>query len=197
MITINFLEVSKIFPEKVSLFIQKTSEVVNKIALYISASLAFVMFAITIYGAFMRYVMGAPRPWPMPVARILMIWVSILGITVAFKKHQHVAVDSLRERVPVKVKKLLYILIYLLIALFAVVLVWKGWEVFLVSRQLYMITARLRLPYQVSIISLPISGVIHLIHILAIFTLMKEDFDKIEVSQDQLGTIETFGEGGD
>lgn len=155
---------------------KKASDIANMLALYVASSLTLIMFVITVYGAFMRYLLGRPRPWPMPVARILMIWVSILGITVALKKNEHVAVESLRERLPFKYRKYFYIFIYLLIGFVGLIFAWYGWEVFLTQDQTYMITASIRIPYKYSMIAIPISGVITIIHSIYFLSNLQEGF---------------------
>ena len=98
--------------------------------------------------------------WTEELARYLMIWVGLLGASLAFEKRAHLGVDYFVGKLHPAGQKLMRIVMYIGILTFAVgVLVIGGWE--LVSRTLALKqdTPALGIPKGWIYLAVPISGV--------------------------------------
>ncbi|MDD9303844.1 MAG: TRAP transporter small permease [Desulfobacter sp.] len=148
-------------------FFNRISDLADRISLFGAVVAILLILAISIYGAFFRYVLNDPLPWPLPVERLLMIWAALLGIPAALKRGQHMGVEGLISRLPLRVEIAVRYVNYCIIALFIVCLGWFGWLEFLNSNDLYMISADTRISSRWFTIAVPISALIQGIHLLS------------------------------
>ena len=80
-----------------------------------------------VLGVFTRYVLGHQIQWTEELAKLLLIWVSLLGASVAFIRKSHLGVDYFVNKLNERWKNIGQILVYLLVAVFAsIVLVYGG-----------------------------------------------------------------------
>jgi TRAP-type C4-dicarboxylate transport system permease small subunit len=80
-----------------------------------------------IWGVFTRYVMGHQSPWTEELARMLLIWVSLLGASIGFIRKSHLGVDYFVGKLSDKSQMILQLVVYFLVAIFAAfVLVYGG-----------------------------------------------------------------------
>jgi len=109
---------------------------------------------------FSRYILKDPSTWSEELARMLLIWVSLLGASVGFVHRSHLGVDYFVNKLPDDSRTLVELSSHILVAAFAIiVLMYGGYEV--VSRTL--ITNQLSPALQIKMgyvyLALPISGV--------------------------------------
>ncbi len=76
-----------------------------------------------------RYVFNTPFSWSEELARYLFLWVVFLGASQAMRRHEHIAVGLMVDRLPFRVRQLVIVLLNGLIASFLAVLVVQGWKV--------------------------------------------------------------------
>jgi TRAP-type C4-dicarboxylate transport system permease small subunit len=80
-----------------------------------------------VWGVFTRYVLGHQSPLTEELARMLLIWVSLLGASVAFIRKSHLGVDYFVNKLNEQWRNIGQIVVYLLVAVFAgIVLVYGG-----------------------------------------------------------------------
>lgn len=72
-----------------------------------------------LWGVISRFVLGSPSRWTEEVAIFLLIWLSLLGAAVAFRRRQHLGVDYFVGKLDPGAAKLLRIVTVLIVALFA------------------------------------------------------------------------------
>ncbi|MCC7274384.1 MAG: TRAP transporter small permease subunit, partial [Alphaproteobacteria bacterium] len=60
----------------------------------------FVMFALAIGNAILRYFFDSPLIWAEEISRYAMVWGTMLGIAIAYRGGQHVAVTLLVDALP-------------------------------------------------------------------------------------------------
>ncbi|WP_374445114.1 TRAP transporter small permease [Stella sp.] len=60
----------------------------------------FVMFALAIVNAGMRYFLDQPLIWGEEISRYAMVWGTMLGVALAYRAGQHVAITLLVESLP-------------------------------------------------------------------------------------------------
>ena len=68
-------------------------------------------------------------PWADELARMLFIWLVFIGAAAAFSRYEHIAVDALVRRLPLRTAHMLYLLQHLIITGLMVVMIWGGYQV--------------------------------------------------------------------
>lgn len=68
-------------------------------------------------------------PWADELARMLFIWLVFIGAAAAFSRYEHIAVDALVRRLPLRIAHMLYLLQHLIITGLMVVMTWGGYQV--------------------------------------------------------------------
>ncbi len=68
-------------------------------------------------------------PWADELARMLFIWLVFIGAAAAFSRYEHIAVDALVRRLPLRLAHMLYLLQHLIITGLMVVMIWGGYQV--------------------------------------------------------------------
>lgn len=84
----------------------------EKIVIRTLRTLSFIMFAIMIVVVFaqviLRYFFGAPLAWSDELSRLLLVWVSFMGVTlVHYSKAGHPAVTFLVDKIPNRPRELI------------------------------------------------------------------------------------------
>ncbi|BBI60291.1 TRAP transporter small permease [Vreelandella sulfidaeris] len=68
-------------------------------------------------------------PWADELARMLFIWLVFIGAAAAFSRYEHIAVDALVRRLPLRLAHMLYMLQHLIITCLMGVMIWGGYQV--------------------------------------------------------------------
>jgi TRAP-type C4-dicarboxylate transport system permease small subunit len=113
-----------------------------------------------LWGVFSRYIIGAQSRWTEELATTLLVWVSLLGASVASAAKAHLGVDYFTEKLDARAKVLAEVVVNVLVAVFAIaVLVYGGGE--LVHKTLAENQTSPSLGIRVGYVylALPISGV--------------------------------------
>jgi TRAP-type C4-dicarboxylate transport system permease small subunit len=147
--------------------ILSVSDRLNWFTLRILGVFVVALFGINIYGVFFRYVLNSPLPWPVPISRILLVWIALVGISVALKEGEHVAIEGAVRALPPKYERLLRLFGFLVIGTWLVVVIVQGWLAAARADQLMMITSKFQISFKWRLMAVPVSGAIQLIHILA------------------------------
>ncbi len=93
----------------------------EKMIVKVFRAISFVMFVIMIVVVFaqvmLRYFFSAPLAWSDELSRLLLVWVSFMGVTlVHFSAAGHPAVTFLVDKIPVRYRKILDAVLNLAIA---------------------------------------------------------------------------------
>src|SRR4030067_117658 len=70
----------------------------DRIARFLIAMMMAVMIAVVLFGVFNRFLFKFPVSWTEEVAKYLLVWVSMLGSSVAIRVGAHVGVGLLVKR---------------------------------------------------------------------------------------------------
>jgi TRAP-type C4-dicarboxylate transport system permease small subunit len=73
-----------------------------------------------------RYVLRSPSSWTDELATLLIIWVALLGASVAFIRQGHLGVDYFVGKLPQRPRLLIEVCVYLLVAFFALAVLLIG-----------------------------------------------------------------------
>lgn len=88
--------------------------------------LVVIMTLVTLNQVVSRYVFDAPLVWSEEAARYLFIWVALIGAAAAVRSGGHYRLDAMFERLPAAAQAAVSVAIWLVMAVFAVVLTLKG-----------------------------------------------------------------------
>jgi TRAP-type C4-dicarboxylate transport system permease small subunit len=154
------------------------SDRVNWVVLRILGLFMVTLFAVNIYAVFFRYVLNNPLPWPVPISRILLVWIALVGISIGLKEGEHVAVEAFVNILPGKLDRAIRLFGGVVIGLWLVVVIWQGWLATARANQIMMITANFQVSFKWRLMAIPVSGVIQFIHILAWPTIVDQAIEK-------------------
>jgi TRAP-type C4-dicarboxylate transport system permease small subunit len=74
-----------------------------------------------------RYIIGNALSWPEEVAGITFVWFTLLGIALVMREDEHIAFDSLKRHSSPWVVKIIMIFSQLIIALYALFMIYYGY----------------------------------------------------------------------
>ncbi len=138
------------------------SEFIDKLICKIVIFLTLVLSALMATGVFYRYVLNNSIYWSGEVSRYLLVYITFLGATIAYKRGAHVGIDIIVEKFPEKVQKIFRIVITISFIIFWLIILTKSFKLY----PLYLLqkTATLEIPYAVPFTALPLSAAIWIIH---------------------------------
>ena len=112
-----------------------------------------------VWGVFTRYILGHQSPWTEELARMLLIWVSLLGASVGFIRKSHLGVDYFVGKLNQRWQAIGQLVVYLLITVFAaVVLVYGGYRLVYSVLLNGQPSAALKIQWGYVYLAVPISG---------------------------------------
>ncbi|ROQ89842.1 TRAP transporter small permease [Desulfosoma caldarium] len=124
--------------------------------------LAMLMALVTGLQVFFRYVLNHSLFWSEEVGRILLVWITFLGATVAYRRKAHVGIDVVVRRLGPDIQRNLERLLLAASCLFFLVLITFGVQ--FIGFIAHQKTPALGLPMGVPYMVIPLSGVIFCIH---------------------------------
>ena len=112
-----------------------------------------------LWGVLTRYALVNASKWSEEAATILLIWVSLLGASVAFMEKSHLGVDYFVGKLSHKLRTIVEIVVYLGIVFFATaVMIWGGGQLISITLMTKQTTAALGVKMGHVYLALPISG---------------------------------------
>jgi len=136
-------------------------KLVDKILEIFLVILLAVLVIDVVWQVFSRYILNSPSSFTDELARILLIWVGILGAAWATGKKMHLAIDFFIDKFNRKNRRLINKLIHFSVALFALfVMIIGGGNLIYMLLKLGNTTAALSLPIGYVYSVIPISGLL-------------------------------------
>ena len=135
---------------------EKLNKALYQCVAYVCAALMFTMMVLTFGQVVCRYVLGDALTWSEELGRYIFVWLTFLGMSVAFYQGKHVALDILEHQVSGLTKRILLIINSLLICVFAIALFCSGCLLFEIGG--FQFSSAMTLPMQYVYIVLPVSG---------------------------------------
>jgi TRAP-type C4-dicarboxylate transport system permease small subunit len=121
---------------------------------------------LTIYQVFARFILNNPLVWSEEVVRYSMIWIVLLGSSVALRKGLLVSVEIVLHIVPRKIKKWMEVFIVILNLIFLFILIKYGFILLeLTSGQKI---GALDLPVSVIYYAIPVAGIFGILNALLV-----------------------------
>jgi len=121
-------------------------------------AMAVIVFANVV----LRYLTSQSLEWAEEVARHMMVWLTFLGAGPVLRYGGHIAVENLQDSLPRPAAIALRGLIGLLLFGFAVFMIWYG--LLYLERTQFQVTAATQIPFAYIYASMPIGGVLMLVH---------------------------------
>ena len=142
--------------------LERLSESCNRVAEGGLLLLGLTMTAVVILQVFCRYVLNYSLFWSEELARFLLVWLTFLGATVAYRRSMHPSVDIIFRRLSRKARGWTQRFVHVIVILFSIIMIWYGCSFSYFVR--LQTTPALALPKWVIFSIIPISGVIFLLH---------------------------------
>lgn len=98
----------------------------DKLEEYIGGSLFVVIFAILVLQVFFRQVIRTPLVWSEELARLIFVYVAMLGISIGIRKQQHIFIDFLFTRFSPVVQKVVFTISQIIIFVCIICMGWFG-----------------------------------------------------------------------
>ena len=98
----------------------------DKLEEYIGGSLFVVIFAILVLQVFFRQVIRTPLVWSEELARLIFVYVAMLGISIGIRKQQHIFIDFLFTRFSPVVQKVVFTISQIIIFACIICMGWFG-----------------------------------------------------------------------
>lgn len=170
--------------------VRRLSAAVNQAAIVVCIACVLAMLVISFTGFLYTIVTGGALSWTYSLARVFLPWIGLISVTIALYSGEHVAMTLLVRLLPPVLLRLTAILALGIIALFALMLMWYGWEFFINARQTYMVSDMIQIPQYFTAVAVPLTGAITLLHLVNGFALI-EHYDDLEQMLDQATREET------
>lgn len=82
-----------------------------------------------VWGVLSRYLLGTQASWSEELARLLMVWLALLGAALACREDRHLGLDVIVRSWPEEVQRIGRLFVYLVIFFFAAaIMFWGGWQ---------------------------------------------------------------------
>lgn len=112
----------------------KALQALNKLNDALSAALKWVLVAVflvlvidVVWGVGSRYLFGAQASWSEELARLLMVWLALLGAALAAREDRHLGLDVIVRTWPEDIQRLGRLFVAVLVILFAGgIMTWGG-----------------------------------------------------------------------
>lgn len=168
--------------------LRRISDGVNQVVILVCIVCVLTMLAISFTGFLYTLFTDQALSWTYSLARLFLPWIGLLSSTVALHSGEHVAMTLLMRVLPVNLVKVAASASLIVLAGFALALVWYGWEFFSNARQMYMVSASIQVSYKWTTIAVPLSGAIMLIHLGQGFALLEHFTGEEAVINEALAT---------
>lgn len=137
----------------------------DKVTQWICVTLVFLMTIEVLSAVFFRYVLNAPIKWGEELARFIMVWAGLLGISIALKDGEHIGLEMLVGKLSGRPLYLVKLIINLMIFIFLLILFIWGVEI---CRQAWgSFMPGLQISWSWSHLAVPVTAAIQLVHVLA------------------------------
>lgn len=168
----------------------RISDVLNYVVTAFCVGCVLAMLGISVTGAVYMVITGDALSWTYSLARLFIPWLGLLSITVAFRRGEHIAMNSLMEILPRPIGLAARAANYVIVGIFAMLLIWYGANYFINSRDYFMVSDQIQIHSRWVAIAIPITGAVILVHVLCGVNLFDPanplDDTDLEVSDEEL-----------
>jgi TRAP-type C4-dicarboxylate transport system permease small subunit len=141
---------------------ERLSLVLNRWVEYLLFSLGLTMTFVVALQVFFRYVLNQSLFWSEELARFLLVWLSFLGASVAYRRKAHPGIDVLSSRMPEHISWIFTLVVHIISIVFFGVMIFYGYRFAYFVR--LQISPALYMPKWIIFSIVPLSGIILMIH---------------------------------
>lgn len=148
---------------------QRASKCLNFLLIII-----FIVLVVDVlWGVGSRYLLGNQARWSEELARLLMVWLALLGAALATREQQHLGLDVVVRQWPEEVQHMASIFVHLAVAIFAAaIMAWGGGQLVAARFESGQMLPALDISRAWFYLALPVSGV--LVSLFSIENLFKD-----------------------
>lgn len=132
-----------------------------KVTMFVVIVLTALMVLTVLTGVLFRYVIKNPLGWTEELARYLMIWAALLTISVGIRDREHVGIQLLVKKLPLKFGKAVIFLINIIVIIFLLVLTIRGYSMALKGSN--QLSLALNISMLLPLLAIPVSGFLAII----------------------------------
>ena len=151
-------------------FLENISRTVDRWIMGMLFALGLSMTLVVALQVFFRYGLNRSLFWSEELARYLMVWLTFLGATTAYRRGVHPGVDVLTVRLPQQLQRFCALLVHLVSLLFFSAMMFYGLEFARFVR--LQISPALGLPKWIAMSAIPVSGAVLFLH--GLFRLVRD-----------------------
>ena len=142
--------------------LERISRSVNHWVEYVLFGLGFAMSVVVAVQVFFRYALNDSLFWSEELARYLLVWLTFLGASVAYRRNIHPGVDIVYTRMPASIQRTISIFIHFISTVLFGVMIFYGIQFSYFVR--LQISPALYLPKWIVFSIIPLNGIIFMIH---------------------------------
>jgi TRAP-type C4-dicarboxylate transport system permease small subunit len=143
----------------------KASDLANRGVEWLLAGLGMSMALVIGAQVFFRYVLNDSLFWSEELGRLILVWLTFLGASAAYKRGGHIGVDVVVQAFPVLRKPAALLSILASLFLFGI-MAWYGWK--FLDFVKFQWTTSLGVTKRVPFIMVPVGGALMFLHALAL-----------------------------
>ncbi len=143
-------------------FLGEASRRIDGIVELVLSAGGMVMAAVVAFQVLRRYVFNASLFWSAELARYILVWLTFLGASTAYRRGAHPGIDSLVGRMPESFRALAALAAHVIAMVFAVIMIVYGIGFAWFVRM--QISPALSLPKWVVFAAVPVGGALLLLH---------------------------------
>jgi TRAP-type C4-dicarboxylate transport system permease small subunit len=145
---------------------ENISKIIDKIAALTASALLVSIVVVVFIAVVYRYVFNNAFQWSEEYARFAMIWMGLLGASLALVRNEHIAIEYFISHFSPKIRLLVTIVIRIIMALFLFYIILKG--IPMAMRAILQTSPALGISMAIPLFSLPIFGFVSLIQLIFI-----------------------------
>jgi TRAP-type C4-dicarboxylate transport system permease small subunit len=142
--------------------LERISRSVNHWVEYVLFGLGFAMSVVVAVQVFCRYALNHSLFWSEELARYLLVWLTFLGASVAYRRNIHPSIDIVYARMPTSIQRTISLFIHVISTVLFGVMIYYGVQFSYFVR--LQISPALYLPKWIVFSIIPLSGIIFMIH---------------------------------
>jgi len=150
--------------------LDRGAEFFSNVAAVIATIAMLISLALVVFGICARYFVGRPQSWSDELVGYLLVAIVMFATTDALRQNEHIAIDILTSKLKPAGQRIVALLGLLSVALFALLLIHKGWEMVSFSKMVGLASNQdLGAPLWVVQSLIPIGGVLLLLSATSLF----------------------------
>jgi len=146
-------------------YFENLSRGLDKVTKWVCIILIFLMTIEVLTAVFFRYVLNAPIKWGEELARFIMVWAGLLGISIALKDGEHIGLEILTGKLSGRPFYLVKLIVNIMIFIFLLVLF--IWGIGICREAWVSFMPGLQISWTWSHLAVPVTAAIQLVHVFA------------------------------